>query len=276
MTDVFLATGLTLYDPDDDDAPLHAALAARGLTAKTCAWDDPAVDWSAARACVLRSTWNYFEHLDAFVAWADRCAAVTRLWNPAPVIRWNAHKRYLVDLASRGLPVVPTELVARGASANVEALLARWPDLVIKPAVSAGSFQTKRVSRTSDARAHLAALCDHDVLVQPYLRSVEGHGERALVWIDGVFTHAIRKSPRFSGTTEQISPVMPIEADERAVAEAILAAAPRPLLYARVDLTRDAAGLPVLMELELIEPSLFLVQHAPAADRLAAAIASQL
>src|SRR5204862_8273129 len=95
--DVILATASQLPRPDEDDAPLRAALGAHGLTAATCAWDDPAVDWGRARVCVIRSTWNYVPHHRRFLEWVDRCGALTRLWNPPAVVRWNSHKRYLVE-----------------------------------------------------------------------------------------------------------------------------------------------------------------------------------
>ena len=251
------------------------------MRAAVVAWDDPAVDWGAARACVLRSTWNYIRHYPEFLAWVDRCAAVTALWNPVAVVRWNSHKGYLVELRERGLPVVPTKLVARGTAASLEELVQDWPApaVVIKPAVGAGSFGAVRVERAELARGqqHLDALAaERDVLVQPYFRSVEQHGERALVWIDGVFTHEVRKSPRFAGERAEISAAFPVGAEERAVAEQILAAVPQPLLYARVDLARDERGRPHLMELELIEPSLFLAGHPAAAEQLAQAIMRRL
>lgn len=243
------------------------------------AWDDPTVDWGAARACVLKSTWNYVHHYPAFLDWVDRCAAATALWNPAPVVRWNGHKRYLVELAERGLPVVPTRLAARGSAASLAALAGDWPEVVVKPAVSAGSFGTMRVSRAelSRGQAHLDALgVERDMMVQPYFPSVEGHGERALIWLDGAFTHEVRKSPRFAGERARISEALPVGAEEQAVAEQVLAAAPGPLLYARVDLARDERGRPHLMELEVIEPALSLDRHPPAAARLAAAIRRRL
>jgi glutathione synthase/RimK-type ligase-like ATP-grasp enzyme len=256
---------------------LHRALAEAGVPAVTRAWDDPEVDWAAARAAVLRSTWNYFEHHQRFLAWAERCAAATVLWNPLPVIRWNSHKSYLLELAAKGVPVVPTRLFPRGAAAPLAEL--PWDEVVIKPAVSAGSFCTIRVGRPDYARGQAqldAALAERDMLIQPYFPSVEGHGERAVIWIDGAFTHEIRKRPRFTGDTEQTSTGGPVGAQELAVAELALAAAPGPLLYARVDLARDAAGRPHLMELELIEPSLYFTGAPHAAARMAAAIAARL
>ena len=286
--DVFLASASQLPRTDEDDQPLRAALAAAGLTAATRAWDDPTVDWAGARACVIRSTWNYVRHHDAFLAWAARCAGLTALANPLPVVRWNSHKRYLVELLQDALPVVPTRLVPRGQPADLAALVAGWDagEVVIKPAVSAGSFRTLRVARDDLARgqAHLdLVLADQDALVQPYQRSVADYGERALVWIDGALTHAVRKSPRFAGDPQRVSDAVAIAPDEARIAEEILArVATRlsthvaPLLYARVDLARGEDGRPLLMELELIEPSLFLVRSPPALDRLVAAIKRRL
>jgi hypothetical protein len=277
--DVHLATATHFTDPDEDDAPLHAALAAIGVRAQTRAWDDRTVDWSAARLCVLRSTWNYVQHHDAFLAWIDRVSTSTRLWNPAAVVRWNTHKGYLLELAAQGLPVIPTRLVPRGAGASLAELARDWPDLVIKPAVSAGSFGTIRVGRDrlDEGQRHLDGWgAGRDMLVQPYLPSVETYGERACVWIDGAFTHAIRKGARFSGDGERVSEALPLADDERDVAERVLAAAPRPLLYARVDLARDDEGRALLMELELVEPSLYVDRAPEACARLARAISRLL
>jgi hypothetical protein len=124
---------------------------------------------------------------------------------------------------------------------------------------------------------HLAALTARGAaLVQPYLRSVEEYGERSLVWIDGELTHAIRKQPRFAGDIERIQGPLAIADDERAVAEAALAPVADQILYGRVDLARDDAGQPVVMELELVEPSLFFAQHPGAAARYAAALRRRL
>jgi glutathione synthase/RimK-type ligase-like ATP-grasp enzyme len=273
--DVILASATVLSHDDEDDAPLHAALADLGVRAVTRAWDDPSVDWSAAKQVVLRATWNYLHHHERFLEWVDRVSAQTQLWNPAPIVRWNSHKGYLLELAARGLPVFPTRLVRRGERADLRALAGEWREVVVKPAVSAGSWGTIRVGdgEWETGQAHLDRLvAERDMLVQPYFRSVHGHGERAVIWIDGQFTHEVRKSPRFSGDQEGISAGMPVGEAEREVAEAVLAAAPGPLLYARVDLARDEAGRPHLMELELIEPSLFFYKFPPAAAVLARAI----
>jgi glutathione synthase/RimK-type ligase-like ATP-grasp enzyme len=276
--DVLLASCLRLPEPDPDQPLLEGALARRGLRVATAAWDDPQAEWTS-RACILRSTWNYPHQPTRFLQWVDQVAARTRLWNPAAVVHGNIHKSYLLDLQRRGVPVVPTRLVPRGSAVALDEAAAGWEVVVVKPAVSAASLNTVRVdaSNRAEGQAHLRQLtATGDVLVQPYLPSVEGTGERALVWIAGELTHAVRKSPRFSREAESVSHALAIDSDERALALQALATVTQPLLYARVDVARDARGRPLVMELELIEPSLFLLQHPPALERFADAIAALL
>lgn len=268
-----VATCVTLPEVDVDAAPLAAALAAAGIEAELLAWDDPAVDWDLPIPTILRSTWNYALDVTGFLAWVDRVAAAAPLWNPPDIVRGNVHKRYLVELAARGVGVVPTTLVERGQTV---ALPSR--KIVIKPEVGAGSLGA-RVFEPGDPEAarHLAALTAIGAaLVQPYLHSVDDYGERSLVWIDGALSHAIRKTPRFAGDDERVDGPFPIADDERALAEAALAPVADRILYGRVDLARDEANRPVVMELELVEPSLFFARQPGSADRFAAALRKRL
>ncbi len=283
--DVALATCLVLPEPDPDEPILLDALAAAGLSAGCLAWDDPDAPFGSAALTIIRSTWNYHRHLPAFLRWVDGLG--DRLANPAPVIRWNAHKSYLIELANAGIRTVPTVLVARGVGPSLEALLERerWSDAVAKPAVSAASFETRRVRRGdvgADNEGWFARmLTEGDMLLQPYVESVDGWGERAVVVVDGRVSHAVRKEPRFSGQDECVSSALEVEPDERALAERALAlgtgiaGVPR-LLYGRVDMARDESGAPMVMELELIEPSLFLAQQPSAIPMLVGAIAERL
>lgn len=278
---IALATCVTLPEVDVDAPLLHDALVARGAEVELLAWDDPAARFDAD-ACVVRSTWNYWlpgSHA-RFLAWIERTAKATRLYNPARVLAWNLHKRYLVELERRGVPVVPTVLLPRGERRSLDDVMRALGSekVVIKPAVSAGSYRTRMVERRdlADGEAHLRALCDDgDALVQPYVASVEGWGERSLVCIDGQLMHAVRKNPRFGGEHESVSAALPIEDDERALAERALSRVDEPLLYARIDMARDDRGQPMLMELELCEPSLFLAQNPAALARFADAIVSR-
>jgi glutathione synthase/RimK-type ligase-like ATP-grasp enzyme len=268
-----VATCMKLPEVDVDEAPLAEALARAGFEAELVAWDDPAADWDAPIPTILRSTWNYALALDRFLAWIDRISAAP-LQNPREVVRDNVRKRYLLALAARGVPVVPTTLVERGAAIDEAVLeLPAHHRIVIKPEVGAGSLGA-RVFAAGDpaARDHLAALtATGAALVQPYLDSVDAYGERSIVYLDGELSHAIRKTPRFSGDTERVTGPFPIADDERAVALAALAPYGR-LLYGRVDVARDAAGQPRVMELELVEPSLFFAFQPGSADRYARAL----
>ena len=275
-----IATCRPLPEPDTDEPILGDALAAAGIAAELVAWDDPHADWDAPIPTVIRSTWNYVRDAAAFAAWVDRAAASAPLWNPPAVVRANLYKRYLLALAARGVAVVPTTLVERGAAialADDHPALAA-PRVVIKPEVGAGSSGA-RVFDAGDpeARAHLAALTAHGAaLVQPYVASVDDHGERSIIFIDGELTHAIRKSPRFAGGVERVTGPFAIDPAERDLALAALAPHARDLLYGRVDMARDAHGRPMVMELELVEPSLFLGRSERALARLVDAIAARL
>jgi O-ureido-D-serine cyclo-ligase len=278
---------------DQDMAPLLAAFAAAGAHAEIAEWDDASVEWSRFDVALLRSTWDYTERLGEFLAWVTRAAAATLLLNPAPVVRWNSDKHYLLELERAGVPVVPSSFAEAGADpgAVLEGFLARnsCAELVVKPAVGAGSRATRRHARTATAaaRAHIAQLLEarRSVLLQPYLASVDRDGETALIYIAGRFSHAIRKGallpPAAAATQALFAPedIRPRTAqpDERLLAERALAALPSgPLLYARVDLIRDELGSPCLLELELAEPSLFLEQAADAAQHLVSATLAAL
>jgi hypothetical protein len=282
--DVGLVTFAGLPELDPDDRPLEQALRERGLVTQPVRWDDIAVDWSRMRMAVLRSTWDYFQRRDQFLAWAVRAGGRTLLLNPPEVVRWNTHKGYLGELAARGAPVIPTVFLHAGSRADLGQVLARagWTVAVVKPAVSADSWGTIRVSEATlgAGQEHLdRLLAERDVMVQPFLASVEETGERCLVFIDGQLSHAVRKRSLFLGG-RHVGPEgepVPIAPDEAATAHAVLRAAGLPpLLYARVDLARDERGQPLLMELELVEPTLFLRDHPPACERLASAIAARL
>lgn len=288
MTAIALVTAAAARNLDEDLAPLEAALRAAGVAPSIVEWDDAAIDWSAFRLVVLRSTWDYSTRLAEFLRWVDRVAPLTTLVNPREVVRWNTDKHYLAHLAKAGVPVVPSTFVEPGedASRALDAFLASAGDeFVVKPSVGAGSRDAQRYGRDERdaALAHAKRLLDagRSVLLQPYLGRVDAHGETALIFFAGTFSHAIRKGPllkRGEGPTralfvaEHITPRTP-SADEIAVAERTLAAMPfGELLYARVDLIHDDGGAPRVLELELTEPSLFF-EHAPgAADRFAAAI----
>jgi len=250
--------------------------------AELVSWDNPDVDWSAYDVAILRSTWNYTEHLDEFLAWATRVSQATRLMNPVEIIEWNTDKRYLADLAARGIPVVPTQFFAPGEQVPDDAVAGH---VVVKPSVGAGSKGAALFrDDVAGALAHAASLHDEGrtVMVQPYLEKVDEGGETALVFIGGEFSHAARKaailSRNMSWSTGLYADekVVPAEATkaELELAARILADLPD-LAYARVDLLPTDSG-PVVLELELTEPSLFLALGEGAPARAAAAFRALL
>jgi glutathione synthase/RimK-type ligase-like ATP-grasp enzyme len=278
---------------DEDMPPLLAAFAAAGAQAQIVEWHDAGVDWARFDAALLRSAWDYAERVGEFLSWVEQVAARTRLFNPAPVVRWNCDKHYLRELAERGLPVVATHFAEPGGSAarSLEEFLGAHAcaELVVKPAIGAGSRDTRRHERDAQAEilAHIQPLlaAGRAVMLQPYLTSVDHAGETALIFIDGQLSHAIRKGPLLppgaaatSGlfAAEHITARAP-QPDEIDVGTRLLAALPYGrLLYARVDLIRDGSGRPCLLELELTEPSLFFAHAQGSAARFAAGALARL
>ncbi|MEU3981616.1 hypothetical protein AB0F77_16190 [Streptomyces sp. NPDC026672] len=268
---------LATYDPGtephrDRDLPvLVRALTDAGAGATVVAWDDTAADWSAFDLVVIRSTWDYSWRAAEFVAWAERVAAATRLANPAPVVRWNTDKRYLGDLAAAGVPVVPTRYLAPGGTDGLPA----DREFVIKPTFGAGARFAARYTPGEHERAvrHLARMHEEGLtaMVQPYMAGIDAGGERALQFYGGRLLHASRKRAVLAPGTAYDAVKVPhpdlepwtATPAELAVAERALAAVPGApeLLYARVDLVDGDDGGPRVMELELVEPNLFLFLH---------------
>lgn len=287
MPDIALLTGRTMPREVPENDLLADELRALGVGAEIHPWD-AAVDWSAYGLAVVRTTWDYWDRLEEFLAWAEDADRRTALRNPAEVIAWNHHKGYLPALAEQGISVVPTALLPRGADrARVDAVLAEFRErhgeveIVGKPAVSAGARGALRARvDVPETAAHLEALVGRgDALLQPLVESVLTRGETSLVFFGSEFSHAVRKVPaageyriheHHGGTVREH---VPSEA-ELAVARAALAAAPAPVAYGRVDLVELADG-PAVMELELIEPELFL-PHAGATARYARHLAGLL
>ena len=295
---IALVTAHVVRERDEDLAPLleafrradQASTDRHHLDAEIVAWDDATVDWASFDVTILRSTWDYIDRLDEFLGWIDRADSETQLWNPADVVRWNVDKRYLLDVAAEGVPIVPTDFVAAGEPIPAAVDAAR-PDSewAVKPAVGAGSKGASRCRRDG-VRAAVDALHAgrHTAMVQPYLDQIDVAGETALVHVgDGErlhVSHAFGKAAilRPEGVemdgeiaVEQIGERTPTVA-ELDVARAALATAAvqrfGQLAYARVDLVPTADG-PALMELELIEPSLYFHASPGSADFAAACFA---
>lgn len=285
---VALVTCAELPELDADTRRVRDSLVARGLSTTAAVWDDRSINWDAFDVVVVRSCWDYVQRRDEFLRWAQR---VPNLVNSAPVLDWNTHKQYLRDLAERGVPTVPTTWLQPDETWSAP----HGGQWVIKPAVSLASLDTGRY-RLFDpeerrlAIAHVQRLqsADRCVMVQPYIEQIDAQGERSLVFLGGEYSHAIRKSAVLRGPDHgvdrrflpgggmQLRTHVPT-ASELALAQRVLRCVPcdlADLLYARVDLVPGADEQPLLMELELTEPQLFL--HASgAAERLAALIVSR-
>ncbi|GAB7047187.1 ATP-grasp domain-containing protein [Catenuloplanes indicus] len=290
---VAVVTAASLPDLEPDDRLILAPLAAAGITAEPVVWTDPTVDWTAYDRVLLRSPWDYTERRADFLAWVS---SVPGLLNPADVVVWNTEKTYLRDLAAAGVPVTETQWIG-GGDVWTPPAAGEW---VVKPAVGAGSVDAGRYDLSDPEHRELAELhverllaAARLVMVQPYLTAVDTDGETALLFFTDpatgalAYSHAIRKGPMLAGPDtgveglykqEQIDPRVATEA-QRAVAERALAAIPGGtgrLLYARVDLLPGPGGDPVVVELELTEPSLFFGFDQDAAGRFAAAVAAHI
>ncbi|GGZ11804.1 ATP-grasp domain-containing protein [Streptomyces poonensis] len=280
---------LVTYDPGadghkDSDLPVLArAVDETGAVAEVVHWDDPEAEWGAYDLAVIRSTWDYSWRAEEFADWAERCARATRLANPAHIVRWNADKRYLGELADAGVPVVPTRYIAPGDPVE----LPEDREYVVKPTSGAGArFAARYAAGEREAavrqieRMHAEKFT---AMVQPYLTGIDTTGERALQFYGGRLLHASRKGAVLTPGTPYDADKMPHPdlrvweptGAELAVADRALAAVPggaSGLLYARVDLVDGEDGRPCVMELELIEPNLFLWLHPESVRAVAEAI----
>jgi len=285
---IAIVTCAAFPDLDPDDQLLLPALTMHGMTPRIAVWNDSTVQWSDFDLVLIRSTWDYSPQRKAFLEWAKVVSERTRLVNPTGVVQWSSDKHYLLELAAAGVPTVQTSFIEIGDPFEL-------PDseFVVKPAISAGSRDTYRLSADKylDGMQAVADihLSGRSVMIQPYLKSVDTAAETALIFVAGNFSHAIRKGPlleldqaaqEFHGglfIKEEISARTATQ-EQRRVAEQALSVAPPDWLYARVDLINDDDGNPVVLELEMVEPSLFFavdpdpISGAP--GRLAQALAN--
>lgn len=268
MPRLIFATNTEWANFTPDDQVGAAALRARGVEVRPGIWDDPLVDWCECDAVVIRSPWGYHQHIDAFRAWLDRLErSGVRTINPLATLRWNLHKWYLRELEQAGVPLVPTAFVERGARTSLASVLIErgWRDAVVKPAISAGASDTWRTVLPTTAESEARFQHDiglRDTLVQQFAAPLVAEGEWSLLFFGGRFSHAVIKRPAagdfrvqwyYGGSFESVRP----SGDLMRQVERILAAAPVSHTYARVDgVLLD--GRFALMELELLEPALWL------------------
>jgi glutathione synthase/RimK-type ligase-like ATP-grasp enzyme len=275
---------VTCADERYQEPEVHVAadgLRATGVSTDVVSWDEVR-DWGAYELVVVRTPWDYFDRVTEFLDWAAGVERRTALVNPADVLRWNSHKGYLAEFTAKSVPTVPTRLVP-GPSTDVADQIREvpWEEIVVKPAIDGGARHAWRGQRDDPSLSRVAErLTDHgDVVVQPFVPAIVD-GERSLVFLGGRFSHAVRKVPK-AGDYRSQRHLGGREVDhepdsaELQVALAAMAAAPGRLTYARVDLV-DWEGAPVLIELEVIEPDLFLRDVPERVDRFVEVVREEL
>jgi glutathione synthase/RimK-type ligase-like ATP-grasp enzyme len=279
---------LTLEDPTGfviDDELAYPALAACGWKVEAVPWNRPGINWKAYDAVVIRSTWDYIKDPDAFL---DRLGEIERtgvaLFNPLHLVRWNLRKTYLADLADRGVDIVPTIWRDRLGRGDLAALIDEVgaKEVVIKPVVGAnasGAFRLDAQSARDRVDEVSAYFADRALMVQPFLSAVTEEGEFSLFYFSGAYGHTILKTPKpadFRVQEEHGGLIRAVPADPALceAGDAVLRAIDATPLYARADFVRKEEGLGFwLMELELIEPSLYFRTDSEAALRFARALA---
>jgi glutathione synthase/RimK-type ligase-like ATP-grasp enzyme len=296
MVDVTILTCKAYYQPKEASAYtdnilleyqyLKEALQARGLSVARTYWDDPSYDWTQTKAVVFRTIWDYFERFDTFWPWLQKVQTQTKLINPMELIQWNIDKHYLKDLAQWGVPVVPTVFVDKNKPESLAAIAQGqgWGTVVIKPAIAGGGFLTYKFEAEGLLQAQELfddLVGQRDMLVQGYIERITTKGEISLMVFDGTFTHAVLKKAKpgdfrvqddFGGT------VHPYQAStqEVALAEKVMALCQPTPAYGRVDVVWDDLDQPMVSELEIIEPELWVRACPESAVFLARGIARYL
>jgi glutathione synthase/RimK-type ligase-like ATP-grasp enzyme len=274
---------------DYDTALLVRAFGDRGIVTDIVDWDNADIAWSSYRAAIVRSPWDYHRRYSEFLEWLDNASTQTTVFNSADIIKWNTDKVYLQEMIDADIPVIPTTYV-HGAEDLVLANDLIKGDVVVKPTISAGSNNTERhVNVPASAAAHITQLVDRGMvaMVQPYQRFIDERGETGMLYFNGEYSHAFRKGAILATgdnaknglyTEEDIGP-RDASREERELGDDVIdfvtekyGTAP---LYARVDVVRGSGGYPVLMELEMAEPSLYLHTSRDSATRFVSAFLSQ-
>ncbi len=285
-----LAVAASAQHPDlrPDWPLLREALARVGITATTEVWTDPSANWSEYDLVVANGAWDNIHRPEEFLAWADRTAALVPMVNPPATLRWGMDKHYLAALAAAGVATVPTTWLGPAEARTSDDVTLPDGDVVVKPTISGGGFDTARYrpSEGAAARAHVRAVigAGRGAMVQPYLGAVDTEGEGGLIFLGGRFSHAFRKGPLLREGVgpqphlwqhEQISALRPTS-DQLAAAQTALAVAEHllgPTTYARADMVTLADGTPGILELELVDPALYFEVQPAAATRFAEVLA---
>lgn len=296
MIDITILTEKRYYNPTqitpyiqnilDEATLLMDALKTKGFTVERTYWDNPDYNWSQTKAIVFRTIWDYFERFDAFQEWLQKVHIKTILINPLSLIEWNIDKHYLKDLSEKGIRVMETDFVDKGYHRTLAEVCQHkgWKDIVIKPAISGAAFHTYKIMETEIIKNEALfekLVGERDMLVQEFQPTIMSKGEASLMVFNGKYTHAILKKAKpgdfrvqddFGGTVHEYQPTP----EEITFAEKVFATCNPMPAYGRVDIVWDAKGNPMLSELEIIEPELWVRNHPAAAKDFAEGIAAFL
>lgn len=294
--DLYLLTDDRFVSPQDpdwyaqqvltEDGLVMAAMERKGLKVRKVSWSDSSVDWSAARAAIFRSTWDYFDRYDEFKPWFERTSMKLQFINPLAILKWNMDKHYLQDLANKGIPVIPSRFIEQGDDEPLVTHVKRsgWEELILKPCVSGCARHTYRFSanRTEALEETFRSLIQGEsMMLQEFHPSIIERGEVSHMVMGGQYTHSILKQAKegdfrvqddFGGSVAFYS----ANEEEKRFAENVFKACQPSPLYGRADIMWDAQGQPMVSELELIEPELWFRMNPEAADVLAEAVLASL
>ena len=292
MKDITLLTCRAYFKPNKitpyianilkEEQLLKAALEKQGLSVAITYWDNPTYNWSATKAVIFRTIWDYFERFDEFWKWLQELNTQTKLINSFDLIEWNIDKHYLKDLSKLGIETVPTYFVDRGSNVKLQEISRTkgWKDLVIKPAISASAFKTYKILEIdidNNEDLFISLLQERDMLVQPFFKTIGEFGEASLMVFDGKFTHAILKKAKpgdfrvqddFGGTVHDYVPTQ----KEIIFAEKVIETCELKPIYGRVDIVWDNSKNFFLSELEIIEPELWIRNYPKSAEKIAEAV----
>lgn len=283
---VALVTHAEIPDLTDDDASLIEPLRSLGVDGVPAVWDCPDIIWHQFDLIVVRSPWNYTQNFFKFLQWLEMLKRERLpVANSVDTMTWNSNKRYLAELAQKGHRIIQSRIVENDGPALLQSILQEqdWNDAVFKPVVSAGAYLTHKTSldtAAADQQFFDQALAHSAVIVQPFEEAICSEGEWSLIFFDGKFSHSVLKVPKLGDFRTQPrlgGEITPAVAPEQLVSDAVtlLRELPDPVLYARVDGVQKDGHL-VLMELELIEPALFMFADVRAPQRFAECIRRRL
>jgi len=264
----YYSTGAYDANTIDEDALLSALLTEMGITHQIHPWSSPEVDWSSFTHVLIKSTWDYFDFYPEFLVWLDKLEALgVQVLNEVPTLRWNSSKTYLMEIESQGFPCIAGKVLPKGSRLALDPLYSELSadTLVVKPLVSGGAKNTLKLARGAGEGLEKKIgdlLQEEDFLVQPYIEEIVKVGEYSLIFFNEKFSHAVLKTPAaadfrvqhyYGGTIQTLIPSDAMLSSAQALVDRFA----KNTLYARVDGV-EIDGVFHLMELELIEPYLFL------------------